>query len=208
MGNIAEQRVFFLDDDVHVRNVVRRILEDAGIKVRCFSDPATCMAALRSKQCSLLITDVRMPGTDGIEVLKEVKRLAPWIPVLVVSAYGNIETAVRAMKAGAVDFAEKPLGKTCFIRKVKSMLSDVNSTDTFPGKSLTQAETTVLGLVVDGKSSKEIARLLHRSTRTIEGPAGSCKTRCVNGIDRHRCQAGAYEGCESSGSRPKVIARR
>jgi two-component system response regulator FixJ len=110
-----------------------------------------------------------MPETDGIEVLKEVKRLAPWIPVLMISGYGDIPAAVEAVRLGAVDFIEKPLDKESFLRKVESMLSMVGFFDPSLGKPLTQTETTVLRLVVDGKSSKEIARLLHRSVRTIEG---------------------------------------
>lgn len=169
MTNYTAQHVFFLDDDQEVRNVVRRILEGAAIRVSCFSDPPTCMARLRSQACGLLITDLRMPDTDGIEVLKEVKRLAPWVPVLVMSGYGDIATAVAAVKAGAVDFIEKPLDKASFLQKVKSTMPKTDSADDQLGVPLTQAETTILELVVDGKTSKEIARILHRSTRTIEG---------------------------------------
>jgi len=169
MTNIAGQHVFFLDDDPAIHEVVRRILEGSGIKVSCFSDPTTCMAKLRSQKCSLLITDLKMPEKDGIEVLKEVKRLAPWVSVLIISGYGDIPTAVSAIKAGAVDFIEKPLDKTGFIHKIKSLLSEIDSTDTYLGKPLTQAEISMLGLVIQGKSSKDIARLFHRSKRTIEG---------------------------------------
>jgi two-component system response regulator FixJ len=169
MVNTAEQHVFFLDDDPEVRNAVRRILRGIGIKVSCFGDPATCMAKLRSQKCNLLITDLRMPGTDGFEVLEEVKHLTPWVPVLVISGYGDIPAAVRAVKAGAVDFIEKPLDKAGFIRRIKLILGEIDSADVSLGKPLTQAEIGVLGLVIDGKSSKEIARMFHRSTRTIEG---------------------------------------
>ena len=169
MNKIVEQHVFFLDDDPAVREVVRRILEGSGIKVSCFSDPTICMAKLRSQKCSLLITDLKMPEKDGIEVLKEVKRLTPWVPVLMMSGYGDIPTAIRAIKAGAVDFIEKPLDKADFIRKIKSMLPEIDFTDTYLGKPLTQAEISLLGLVIQGKSSKDIARLFHRSKRTIEG---------------------------------------
>jgi FixJ family two-component response regulator len=168
MRNITEQHVFFLDDDPAMREVVRRILEGAGIKVVCFDNPATCLARLRSQKCNLLITDLKMPEMDGIELLEEVKRLTPWVPVLLMSGYGDIPTAVRAIKAGAVDFIEKPLDKAGFIHKVKSMLPKTNSADAYLGNPLTQAETSVLTYVIDGKSSKEIAKLLHRSTRTIE----------------------------------------
>ncbi|MHC4565795.1 MAG: response regulator transcription factor [Planctomycetota bacterium] len=166
---MPEQHIFFLDDDPNVRNVVRRILEEVGMRISCFEDPATCIAKLRSRQCSLLITDLKMPETDGIEVLEEVKRLAPWVPVLVISAYGDIPAAVEAIKAGAVDFIEKPFDKAGLLRKIESALTEINFTDRSLGRPLTQAETTVLSLVIEGKSSKEIAKILHRSARTIEG---------------------------------------
>ncbi|MHC4436072.1 MAG: response regulator transcription factor, partial [Planctomycetota bacterium] len=168
MGNITPNCVFILDDEPAVCDAVARTLRGAGIKVFCFDNPATCLARLRSQRCNLLVTDLKMPEMDGIELLKEVKRLTPWVPVLIMSGYGDIPTAVRAIKAGAVDFIEKPLDKAGFICKVKSMLPKSHSADTYLGKPLTLAETNVLSYVIEGKSSKEIARLLHRSTRTIE----------------------------------------
>ena len=168
MTNIAKQYVFILDDEPAVCDAVARILRGVGIKVFCFDNPATCLARLRSQRCNLLVTDLKMPEMDGIELLGEVKRLTPWVPVLLMSAYGDIPTAVKAVKAGAVDFIEKPLDKAGFIHKVKSMLPKTDSIDPYLGKPLTLAEANVLSYVIEGKSSKEIARLLHRSTRTIE----------------------------------------
>lgn len=168
VGN-AERHVYVLDDEPEVCEVIRRILESIGIKVSCFSDPSVCLAKLRSLNCHLLITDFKMPEMDGIELLKEVKRLAPWIPVLIISGYADIPTVVKAIKAGAVDFIEKPLEKESFVQKVKSMLPGGAFIEPDLGKPLTPAETHVLGLVLDGLSSKEIATQLHRSTRTIEG---------------------------------------
>lgn len=169
MLNIAPQRVFFIDDEPAVCAAVARVLRGVGIEVDCFDDPATCLAKMRSQECDLLITDLKMPEMDGIELLEEVKRLTPWIPVLVISAYGDIPAAVRAIKAGAADFIEKPLNKSEFVGKVKSMLEERPYPDTQLGKPLTQMETEVLRLVIDGKSNKEIAKLFHRSTRTVEG---------------------------------------
>lgn len=168
VGN-AEMHIFILDDEPEICEVIRRILGGIGIKVSCFNEPTICLAKLRSLKCHLLITDLKMPGMDGIELLKEVKRLAPWIPVLIISAYGDVPTVVRAMKAGAVDFIEKPLDKASLIRKVKSILPGGAIVEPDWGKPLTPSETHVLGLVLSGLSSKEIARQLHRSPRTIEG---------------------------------------
>lgn len=169
MGNIIHNCVFILDDDTAVCDAIARTLRGIGIKVFCFHNPVTCLAKLRSQRCDLLVTDLRVPEMDGITLLEEVKRLTPWVPVLLMSGYGDIPTAVRAIKAGAVDFIEKPLDKTSFTCKVRSFLPNIDSTDSYIGKPLTQAETNILSHIIEGKSSKEIARLLHRSTRTIEG---------------------------------------
>lgn len=90
---------------------------------------------------------------------------------MVISGYGDVPTAVEAVKAGAVDFLEKPLDKKSFIRKVKSILSE-NGNHKPLGKPLTQSEQRVLKLVLDGKSNREIAGLLSRSQRTIEAHRG------------------------------------
>lgn len=163
-----EQHIFFLDDESTIREVVKETLEDSKFKVSCFGDPLECLARLRSQRCDLLITDMKMPEKDGIELLTDVQQLAPWVPVLMITGYGDIPTAVKAMKAGAVDFIEKPLEKKDFVRKIKSILKKNVSNHPNLGNSLTRAEKKILQLVINGKSNKEIANILHRSARTIE----------------------------------------
>jgi FixJ family two-component response regulator len=109
-----------------------------------------------------------MPEMDGIELLKKVRQFAPWLPVLVITGYGDIPTAVIAIKTGAVDFIEKPLVKKSIVSKIKSILQQSTFDDSYINKPLTKSETKVLKLIIDGKSNKEIAYLLYRSERTIE----------------------------------------
>ena len=115
-----------------------------------------------------IITDLKMPDKDGIELLTDIQHLAPWVPVLMITGYGDIPTAVKAMKAGAVDFIEKPLEKKNFVRKIKSILRKTVTAHPDLGSSLTRTETKILQLIINGKSNKEIATTLHRSARTIE----------------------------------------
>jgi FixJ family two-component response regulator len=168
MANNIEKHIFFLDDEPTVRKVVKETLENSHFKVSCFGNPFECLAQLRSKRCDLLITDLRMPEKDGIELLTDVQHLAPWVPVLMITGYGDIPTAVKAVKAGAADFIEKPLDKKNFVSMIKSILKKNVSTHPDLGNSLTRTETKILQLVINGMSNKEIAVLLHRSTRTIE----------------------------------------
>jgi len=168
MSNVVEKHIFFLDDEPTIREVVRETLEDSGFMVSCFGNPIECLSSLRSKKCDLLITDLKMPEKDGIELLTDVQHLAPWVPVMMITGYGDIPTAVKAMKAGAADFIEKPLDKKNFVRKIKSILKSHVSTHPDLGDSLTRNETKILQLILNGMSNKEIANLLHRSARTIE----------------------------------------
>lgn len=168
MPNNAKQHIFFVDDEPKLREVVGETLEELGLKVSCFASATDCLEQLGSKRCDLLITDVKMPEMDGMELLSKARRLAPWLPILVITGYGDIPMAVTAIKAGAVDFIEKPLDKKSFLWKVKSILQQNTFDDSYRGKPLTESEMKVLKLIIDGKSNKEIAHILHRSVRTIE----------------------------------------
>src|SRR5512136_3349052 len=88
----GKKRVFFLDDESKVRDVVKETLEEAGIGVTCFACANDCLTGLSSQRCDLVITDLRMPEKNGLELLADVKRVAPWIPVLMITAYGDVPT--------------------------------------------------------------------------------------------------------------------
>jgi two-component system response regulator FixJ len=147
--------------------VIGETLEQLNLSVSCFSNAADCLEQLHRQKCDLLITDLKMPEMDGIELTRRVKLLAPWMPIMIITGYGDIPTAVEALKAGAVDFIEKPLDKKSLTERVESLLPK-NGNNEHLGEPLTQSEHRVLKLVVDGKSNKEIASLLNRSRRTIE----------------------------------------
>jgi len=161
------RHIFFVDDEPNVRQVIAETLGQSGLQIRCFAHPGKCLEQLPTQRCDLLITDLRLPEMDGIELLKRSRAAAPWLPVLIITGYGDIPTAVEAMKAGAVDFIEKPLDRKSFVRKVQALLPK-NGDHKHLGNSLTQSEQRVLRLVLDGKSNKEIADILSRSRRTIE----------------------------------------
>lgn len=166
--NYTKQTIFFVDDEPAVREVISETLEEFGFDVSCFARAVDCLEQLHSGKCDLLITDVRMAGMDGLELLNEAKRIAPWLPVLVVTGYGDIPMAVVALKAGASDFIEKPLDREGLLLSIESVLKRAFLPDELLGEALTKAETRVLRFILDGKSNKEIGCLLHRSMRTIE----------------------------------------
>lgn len=164
----SQQSVFVVDDESRVCEAIRETLEESGIKVTCFHTAAKCLGQLRKRRCDLLVTDLIMPGMDGMELLTNARLIAPRLRVLMISGYGDIPTAVRAIKAGAVDFIEKPLVKQEFVRQVRRLLEESRRfNEDFPAP-VTKQEMRVLQLIVGGHSNKEIAGLLHRSVRTIE----------------------------------------
>jgi FixJ family two-component response regulator len=168
MPRNTKQNIFFVDDEPKIREVVGETLGEFGFGVSCFACATDCLTELDTQKCNLLITDVKMHEMDGIELLKEIRRSVPWLPVLLITGYADIPMAVRAIKAGAVDFIEKPLNKKSFVNKVKSILRQSTIDDSSMDKPLTGSETKVLRLIYSGKSNTEIAYLLHRSVRTIE----------------------------------------
>ncbi|UCE47057.1 MAG: response regulator transcription factor [Phycisphaerales bacterium] len=161
------RHIFFVDDEPGIRETVRKSLMAPDTEVSCFASAHDCLEQLRSKKCDLLITDVRMPGMDGLELIAHAKRIVPWIAVLVVSGYGDIPMAVKALKAGAADFLEKPLTKQGLLSAIESALAQ-NPADPVAGKELTKAERRVLHFILAGKSNRETAEILHRSEKTIE----------------------------------------
>lgn len=164
----CRKQVFVVDDEVGVLKAVEETLAALDVEVTCFVNPFTCLERLQLQKCDLLIADLKMPEMDGIELLTNIKRRISCVPVLVVTGYGDIPTAVRAIKAGAEDFIEKPLDKGTLISVVKSILHENEPASTAAGRPLTPTQTKVLKLIIDGNSNKEIANLLNRSVRTIE----------------------------------------
>ena len=164
----SSQNIYFVDDEPAVRRAASRTLSRLGCRVSCFSDAQECLSRLKDHSCNLLITDVKMPGMNGIDLVKEAKRIIPWLPVLVITGYGDIPMAVRAVKAGAADFIEKPLEWKSFLSSAEAALEKYDPENLMKGKKLTRTEMIVLRFILHGKSNKDIARIQHRSIRTVE----------------------------------------
>ena len=166
--NINKKNIFFVDDEPTVRKAVAMTLERLGYNVTCFPNASNCLENLQKQNCDLLITDVKMPGMDGIELVQKTKHLKPWLPVLVVTGYGDIPMAIRAVKAGALDFIEKPLKSKTLADIINTTLKQNSLESLIKGKALTKAETIILRMILQGKTNREIATTLHRSIRTVE----------------------------------------
>jgi DNA-binding NtrC family response regulator len=115
-------RILFIDDDRSGREVALYNLRKAGYDVTPASDGQEGLALFSSDKFDLVVTDLKMPVVDGMEVLETVHRIAPAFPVLVITAFGNMETAVAAMKRGAADFIGKPFHRDQLLLAVEKAL--------------------------------------------------------------------------------------
>ncbi len=175
MNESAIACVFVVDDDECIRAAVCAMLKRAKYECLVFPDVASCLEELKAQNrdlgegCDVLISDVKMPGKDGLALLSEVRTLFPWIPVIMMTAYGSIPMSVQAVKTGAFDFIEKPVEEAKLLSVVESaLLKGAELHDPLVGKPLTRTERIVLCLILEGISNKRIAYILERSERTIE----------------------------------------
>lgn len=169
--------VFIVDDDDAVRDSLSLLCETAGLKVECHASAESFLDAWRPDQPGCVVLDVRMARMSGPELHAELNRRGCQLPVIYLTAHGDIPMTVRAMKAGAVDFLTKPVDGAAFIERVQEALQrgheQIKLQQTLSGKhrrlaQLTPREREVLLLALAGHPNKAIARRLGISHRTVE----------------------------------------
>lgn len=169
--------VYVVDDSPSVREALRWLIESVRLKVRTFASAHAFLKAIRDDQVGCLVLDVRMPEMSGLELQREMNHRGIRIPVIIVTGHGDVKIAVRAMKAGAFDFLEKPFDEQTLIELIqRAVAHDAKEARKRTCAremharldSLTAREKQILGLVVAGKSSKAIGFALKVSRKTVE----------------------------------------
>ena len=169
--------VFVVDDDPAIRETMRELLEEHEYVVECFADGAAFLESYRAGRRGCLLVDALMPGMGGIELVEHLKRNRMELPAIVMSGNSALQMAVHAMKSGAVDFLEKPVGCGILLETIESALeqaaamfalSDLRNAVVARMASLTSRQREVLDLVLAGHPSKTIASELHISQRTVD----------------------------------------
>ncbi|MFP4562310.1 MAG: response regulator [Spirochaetia bacterium] len=117
------KRVMVIDDEKIVLDSIKRILEPEGFDVETYQKSTEGLEAASERKCSILLTDIRMPEFSGMHILREMKKKAPEVPVILITGYSTVENAVQAMKIGAADYIEKPFDPDVLIAKVNEALS-------------------------------------------------------------------------------------
>lgn len=172
-----QSTVFVVDDDSAVRESLRWLIESVGLKVKTFGTAREFLDAYAPEQPGCLVLDVRMPGMSGLELQDRLQERSIHLPVIIVTGYGDVPVAVRAMKNGAIDFIEKPFSDQVLLERVHLAIEQDAAYRRISEKrrniesrlaALTPREREVMYLVVEGRPSREIAVALGLSCRTVE----------------------------------------
>src|SRR4029453_12132847 len=199
-------KVYVIDDDPAMRDSLDFLLGSAGFNVRLFDSALAFLDELPNLEAGCVVTDVRMPGIDGMELLRRMRSGARKLPVIVMTGHGDVPLAVEAMKLGALDFLEKPFEEDRLIGMIETALSEQQDGSKSEAASanmaariasLTQRERQVMQGLVTGQSNKTIAREYDISPRTVEVYRANVMTKMQAGnlseLVRFAIRAGVVE---------------
>ena len=165
-----EAAVFVVDDDPAVRDSIAMFIRAEGLEVRTFDSARSLLAEWELCKPGCLIVDLRLPGASGLDLQERLAGDDNAPPIIFLTGYGTVPAAVRALKAGAMDFLEKPFDPAVLLALVHEALprdrarrADIRRLD-----ALTRREREVLGKVVEGDTNKVVAANLGISVRTVE----------------------------------------
>ncbi|MFI5397731.1 MAG: response regulator transcription factor [Candidatus Binatia bacterium] len=174
----TEATVFVVDDNVGVRKSLRALLESAGLAVETYASGEEFLATYEPERPGCLVLDVRLRHGSGLDVQDELRRRKTTLPIIVLTGHGDVSNSVRALKAGAVDFLQKPAPPKVLLERIRAAInSDRQARAVTTERAvvmerlarLTPREREVMELLIAGKTSKEIAVAMNVSVRTVEG---------------------------------------
>ncbi|RUO63689.1 nitrogen regulation protein NR(I) [Pseudidiomarina insulisalsae] len=186
----SEQPVWLLDDDSSIRWVLERALQRANIKSRSFADAASLYQALEHQQPAVLLTDIRMPGDDGLQVLEFVQRHYPDLRVIVMTAHSDLDSAVSAFQGGAFEYLAKPFDMDEVVHTINRALQlEQAQTDASDGQGQMSGIIGAAPAMQD--VFRAIGRLSHSSaTVLITGASGTGKELVARALHQHSPRQG------------------
>jgi len=169
--------VHVIDDDPAMRDSLEFLLDSAGVRVRSYESAVAFLERVEALEPGCILTDVRMPQMSGIELIARLKGLGVALPVIVMTGHADVPLAIQAMKAGVVDFIEKPFDDEVLLAAIRTALDEARSRGRREAElsairerleSLSPRERDVLEGLIAGHANKVIANDLGISPRTVE----------------------------------------
>lgn len=184
---MTEGMVWVVDDDRSIRFVLRKALERAGIPSRAFERAEDVLEALREERPDVLVSDIRMPGMDGTNLLEEVKRRQPTLPVIIMTAYSDVESAVASFKGGAFEYLAKPFDVVKAVEVIDRARKASAERSTTGGTKVVHDPFALIG---QAESMQEIFRAIGRLSQSsvtvlITGESGTGKEVVARSIWQH-----------------------
>lgn len=170
--------VYVIDDNSAVRDAIRWLIEQVGFTAQIFASAAEFLEAYHEDMAGCIVLDIRMPGMSGLDLQQKLVEMGATLPIIIITGHGDVPVTVRAMKAGAFEFLQKPFSDQALLDSISAAMKGhaalvADRQRTLQTKqalsSLTAREWEVLKLLRRGKSSKVIASDLGISVRTVEG---------------------------------------
>jgi two-component system response regulator FixJ len=170
------EMIALIDDDTAVLDSLRMVLANRGMQPECFSSAEAFLARAGSPP-NCIVSDVRMPGLSGLDLQNELRARAVVVPLILITGHGDIAMAVRAIKAGAFEFIEKPFDNEVLLAAIHRAIASRTGDQAQQGRladwaararELSLRQRQVMALVAQGFSNKEIAAELNLSPRTVE----------------------------------------
>jgi two-component system nitrogen regulation response regulator GlnG len=193
--------IWVVDDDASIRFVLEKALRKAGLDVRSFGNARDVLAALESAAPQVLISDIRMPGGNGIELLQQIRQIHPALPVIIMTAYSDLDSAVSALQGGAFDYLSKPFDVDKAVELIQRAVDESlreesadeshNATPELLGQApamqdvfraigrLAHSNVTVLITGESGSGKELVARALHKHSPRADGPFVAINTAAI-----------------------------
>lgn len=173
----TEPTVFIVDDDEAIRDSLQMLMSSVGLESACYASAQEFLTDYDPDQPGCLVLDVRMPGMSGLDLQERLVAMQSILPIIFITGHGEVPMAVHAMRAGAVDFVQKPFSEQALLDQIHRAVEQDSKSRALLGRrdaiiervaSLTPRERQVMGMVIDGMANKVIAIDLGVSERTVE----------------------------------------
>jgi DNA-binding NtrC family response regulator len=193
----VKPRIAVLDDEQRMADIISMVLRRESYEVETFTDPHAALAELEKHPFDLLLTDLRMPDLDGVEVLRRAREIVPDLPIILITAHATVSTAIEAMRAGAFDYVEKPFDNTELKTLAKRALDVTRlSRENRYLRSELASRYALDAVVAESEALREVFDRVRRAARSpstvlITGESGTGKELVARAVHYHSDRVGA-----------------